>query len=350
MKYHKEVNMSDLIYEFVMGLKAGWFWFLAIALIFGGFVMLIKGADVFVSAASNLAKRIKIPAIVVGLTIVAFGTSAPELSVSAAAAISGSAGISVGNIVGSNIFNLLVILGLSAALKPFAINKMVVKRDVSFMLGSVFLLLAFTLLFGNSLGRTLLWFEGLVMLVIFIAYVVLMIRYEIRHQPVQKVEVQQKTEEKKINLPITLLFLVLSLAIIIVGGNLVNAGAKGVAVKIGVSETLAGLTICAFGASLPELITSIIAIRKNECEIVIGNVVGSNIFNVMLILGICSVISPLAIDLFSVIDIVIMVVLFVAFFIYCLLSKNVDRKAGITMVVLYAAYLTFIVLREYFWF
>ncbi len=345
--------MSDLIYDFIMGLSSGWGWGLLLLCVAVGFVMLIKGADVFVSSASNLAKLAKIPAIVVGLTIVAFGTSAPEASVSITAAVTGSAGISVGNIVGSNIFNLLVVLGLSAVFRPVILDKMVVKRDVLLMLASSFMLVLMAFIFGSGGNRALVWFEGLALLLIFIAYLVYMVRYEVKNTIIIEDEKTAQTEEKakkKTSLPLTLLWLILSLVVIVLGGNLVNVGAKGIAVKIGVSETLAGLTICAVGTSLPELVTSVIAIRKNESEIAVGNVVGSNIFNVMLILGVCSVITPLGIDLFSVIDMVIMAVLFVVFFIYCLLSDKVDRKAGIAMIVLYALYLTFIVLREYFWF
>ena len=258
--------MSDFIYEFIMGLKIGWFWVLAIVLIFAGFLMLIKGSDIFVSSASKLAKYIKIPAIVVGLVLVAFGTSAPELSISVSATISGSSGISVGNIVGSNIFNLLLVLGLSAALRPFAIDKKVAKRDVSVMLFSAVLLLVAAFLFGANGSKSLVWFEGLVMLILFVLYVVYMVRYEVKHTPPEVKKQMQESDEKKINLPLTLLLLVLSLAVIIVGGNLVNAGAKAVAVKIGVSETLAGLTICSVGTALPELVTSVIAIKKEKSK------------------------------------------------------------------------------------
>ena len=345
-RFLKGDKMSEFIYEFVMRIKEGWFWPLSIILIVTGFIMLVNGADIFVTSASRLAKYIKIPAIVVGLTLVAFGTSAPELSVSVAAAISGSSGISVGNIVGSNIFNLLLVLGISAVLKPFSIDKEVAHRDIPVMLFSSFLLLAASLLFGINGSKSLLWFEGLVMVVLFVLYVVYMVRYEVKHTPIEVKNQMKENANEKISLPLTILLLIASLAIIVVGGNFVNAGAKAFAVKIGVSETLAGLTICAVGTSLPELVTSVIAIRKNENDIAIGNVVGSNLFNVMLILGVCSVITPLGIDLFSLIDIAIMVVIFIAFFIYTMLSSKVDRKAGIVMIALYVAFLTFIVLRE----
>ncbi len=339
----KEKFMSEKLYNLIMGLENGWAWVLFIVCIAVGFVFLVKGADIFVNSASNLAKLAKIPAIVIGLTIVAFGTSMPEASVSITATVSGSAGISIGNIIGSNIFNLFFILGLSAIIKPVVIDRIVVKRDITIMLVSSYILVLAGFLFGSNGNRALVWFEGTVLLVIFVCYLIYMIRYETKHQIV----VETKPDEKKMSLPLTLVLLVLSLIAIVGGGTLVNAGAKGVAVKIGFSETLAGLTICAIGTSLPELVTSIVAMKKDETDIAVGNVIGSNIFNVMFILGLCSVISPLTVDLFALIDIVIMAVLFTVFFIYSLCKKDVNRWAGVSMLFLYILYFGFIVAREF---
>lgn len=339
----KEKIISEKLFNLILGLQSGWAWVLFILCIAVGFVLLVKGADVFVNSASNLAKLAKIPAIVIGLTIVAFGTSMPEASVSITAVATGNDGISIGNIIGSNMFNLFFILGLSAIIKPVVLDRIVVKRDITIMLVSSYILVLAGFLFGSNGNRALVWFEGVVLLVIFVSYLIYMIRYETKHQIV----VETKPDEKKISLPLTLLWLVLSLVAIVGGGTLVNAGAKGVAVKIGFSETLAGLTICAIGTSLPELVTSIVALKKNEADIAIGNVIGSNIFNVMFILGLCSIISPLAVDLFAIIDIVIMAVLFTAFFIYSLCKKDVNKWAGISMLIIYILYFAFIVAREF---
>lgn len=344
--------MTNFIYAFIFGLPSVWSYILAVLLIVLGFVMLIKGADAFIDSSSHLAKLLKIPAVIVGFTIVAFGTSAPELSVSISATGSGSAGIAVGNIVGSNIFNLLLILGLTSILKPVIFDKIIVKRDILVMLVSSYILLLSVFVFGNG-SNALMWFEGLVLLAIFIIYIVLMLRYEMKYQTTvlpQKKKKRKKTQDKERGLILTLVIFSLSLIIIIVGGSVLTASAKTIAVRLGVSEVLAGLTICAIGSSLPDFITSLIAIKKNEYEIAIGNIVGSNIFNIMCILSICSFITPLTMDLFAIIDIVVMVVVFTAFFIYAMLKDKIDKKAAITMVCFYVIYFAFIILREYFWF
>lgn len=336
--------MSEKLFNLLLGLSNGWAWVLFLLCIVVGFVLLVKGADVFVNSASNLAKLAKIPAIVIGLTIVAFGTSMPEASVSITATATGSAGISIGNIIGSNMFNLFFILGLSAIFKPVVLERIVVKRDITIMLISSYILLLSGFLFGSNGNRALVWFEGLCLLVIFVAYIVYMIYYETKYQ----IAIDTNYEaDKKISLPITIVLLVVSLVGIVLGGTLVNAGAKGVAVKVGFSENLAGLTICAIGTSLPELVTSIVALKKNETDIAIGNVIGSNIFNVMFILGLCSVISPLAVDLFAITDIVIMAVLFTGFFVYSLVKKDINKWAGISMMAIYVLYFAFIITREY---
>ena len=344
--------MTNFIYDLIFGLPSVWTYIVAAVLIVAGFFMLIKGADEFVDSSAHLAKLLKIPAVIVGFTIVAFGTSAPELSVSISATSSGSAGIAVGDIVGSNVFNLLFILGLTSVLRPVLLDRIIVKRDILVMLVSSYILLLSVFVFGNG-SNALMWFEGLVLLVIFIVYIVLMLKYEMKYQTTilpSKKKKRKKKQDKEKGFILTLVIFVLSLIIIIVGGSVLTASAKTIAVKLGVSEVLAGLTICAIGSSLPDLITSLIAIKKNEYEIAIGNIVGSNIFNTMCILSICSFISPITIDLFAIIDIVAMVVMFTAFFIYSMIKDKIDKKAGIAMVCSYILYFVFIILRECFWF
>ena len=344
--------MTNFIYDLIFGLPSVWTYIVAAVLIVAGFFMLIKGADEFVDSSAHLAKLLKIPAVIVGFTIVAFGTSAPELSVSISATSSGSAGIAVGDIVGSNVFNLLFILGLTSVLRPVLLDRIIVKRDILVILVSSYILLLSVFVFGNG-SNALMWFEGLVLLVIFIVYIVLMLKYEMKYQTTilpSKKKKRKKKQDKEKGFILTLVIFVLSLIIIIVGGSVLTASAKTIAVKLGVSEVLAGLTICAIGSSLPDLITSLIAIKKNEYEIAIGNIVGSNIFNTMCILSICSFISPITIDLFAIIDIVAMVVMFTAFFIYSMIKDKIDKKAGIAMVCSYILYFVFIILRECFWF
>lgn len=346
--------MTDSIYNFIKGQSSAMQWVLFIAAIVVGFILLVKCADIFVDSASNLAQIFKIPAIVVGLTIVAFGTSAPEASVSITAAISGSNGISVGNIIGSNIFNLFLILAVSALIAPVAIKRYLVKRDLVIMLISSFLMVCFAFLFGLNGQRALVWYEGLILLAIFVVYLVVMIRRELKHSKEKMHVVSEEFAKEELNTTkkqkngwLSLLFLVLSLVGIVVGGTFVNVGAKGVVVGIGASETLAGLTVCAIGTSLPELVTSIVAMRKHENDIAVGNVIGSNIFNVMLVLGVCSLIAPQGLDMFAVVDIIIMAVLFVVFMIYSIFNKQLGKKMAISMIIIYVIYFAFIILREY---
>lgn len=346
-----EQKMTDFLYGFIKGLSPALQWLMFIVATVIGFVCLVKFADIFVDSASNLAKIFKIPAIVIGLTIVAFGTSAPEASVSITAVINGSNGISVGNIVGSNIFNLFLILAVSALIAPVAIKRYLVKRDLMMMLLSSIMMVVFAFAFPAGENSALVWFEGLIMLVAFIIYLVVMIKREIAQSKIKMHTIDPEYAEKEFGKPkgiwITLLLIVISLVGIVVGGTLVNVGAKGIVVGIGASETLAGLTVCAIGTSLPELVTSITAMKKNENDIAVGNVVGSNIFNVMLILGVCSLISPLTLDLFAIIDIVIMFVLFAIFFIYSIFNKQLGKKMAIAMITIYVLYFAFIIIREY---
>lgn len=343
--------MTDTLYGFINCQSTALQWILFLIITIIGFILLVKCADIFVDSASNLATILRIPAIVVGLTIVAFGTSAPEASVSIMATVNNSNGISVGNIIGSNIFNLFLILAVSALISPVAIKRYLVKRDLMMMLFCSIMLVIFAFVFGSNGQKALVWYEGLILLVIFVSYLVFMIKRELKQMKVKTHIVSEDYAKEefgnKKNIWISLLFLVISLLGIIVGGTFVNVGAKGIVVNIGASETLAGLTVCAIGTSLPELVTSVTAMRKNENDIAVGNVVGSNIFNVMLILGVCSLIAPQTLDLFAIIDIIVMAVLFVVFMIYSILNNKLGKKMAISMIVIYVLYFAFIIIREY---
>ena len=342
---------------------------LYIVFIVGGMFGLIKGADAFVSGASGIAKKLKIPAIIIGLTIVSIGTSLPEASVSISSAIQGSADISIGNIVGSNMFNLLIVLGFSLVFVPIAINKKLVLKDFMLMLLSAVLLLIFAL-FGTSDNAYILSrIECGILFAIFIAYIVYSIiearkanKLATQNEKLLNENSNKETEqainqnsanssaenaEKENKMSKNIIYLVLGLLGIVIGGDFVVFGAQNFAIKVGMSEILVGLTIVAIGTSLPELVTSIVAAKKGENEIALGNVIGSNMFNVFFILGLTGLISPLTVSTNALIDIIIMTCVFVAFTIYSLFRKNLPKYLGYIMICLYVIYLTYIILRDF---
>lgn len=317
--------------------------FLNIVLVLVGFVLLIKGADFFVDGAASLAKKLKIPSLVIGLTIVAMGTSAPELAVSVSSSAIGANSMSVGNIIGSNIFNLLIVLGACAVITPVVVNKDVIKRDypVSILVVLIFGALMFIGTETNTLGRL----EAGIMLVLFVGYVIWTIMAAMKER---KNAVEEEKAEKFIWWKCAL-FLVGGIAAIVFGGTLVVDNAKALGMACGMSETLVGLTICAVGTSLPELVTSVVAARKGESDLAIGNVVGSNIFNVVCILGISGLISPITLDAVAFnnnfIDMLVLVGTSILGYIFCV-NKKITRGEGIVFIVLYIAYMVYAVLRE----
>ena len=267
--------------------------FLNILLLLVGFVLLIKGADFFVDCSSSIAKLLKIPSVVIGLTIVAMGTSAPEAAVSVSAGIQGSNEIAISNVVGSNIFNMLVVVGACALIKPFTLDKTILKRDFPVNIAASVLLLVFAFI-GSALGVI----DGIVMLVLMIAYITWLVIAAMKNR-------EESSEEIKTLSPVvSVIFIIGGIAAIIFGGNLVVENAKAIASAMGLSETFIGLTIVAVGTSLPELVTSIVASRIGENGLALGNVVGSNIFNLLFILGISSSITPIAVDSVAIFNIV----------------------------------------------
>ncbi len=314
-----------------------------------GFVALVKGADYFVDGSATLAKVFRVPSLIIGLTIVALGTSAPELAVSSTAALQGSNEIALSNVVGSNMFNLLVVLGACALFSTVPGNKDIFKRDFPFSIITTILVLVFTLsssAFSGGLlshnmadqagiiGRA----EGIVLIVIFIGYILWLIR----------AAKNNKTEESKEELmPVwkCALFIILGLVAIVAGGQAVVYSAKEIARALGMTETLIGLTVVAFGTSLPELVTSIVAARKKETGLAVGNVIGSNIFNLMLILGVSATLHPVAVNFASFFDLIILIFMSLITYIFLISKKELNRTEGIIMIAIYVAQIAFAIIR-----
>lgn len=310
--------------------------FLSIVMLVGGFFLLISGADYFVEGSSSLAKKMKIPPLIVGLTIVAMGTSAPELAVSISAAISGSNSLAVSNVVGSNMFNIMIVLGLCAAIKPILTNDSVAKRDYPISIAAILLFLLFIL--DGTLSRV----EAIILVAALIVYIIVSIRLE------QKGAKNAENEVPFAFSPLACTLGILGgIAGIVLGGNLVVDHAKFIATQAGMSETLAGLTICAVGTSLPELVTSITAARKGENDMAVGNVVGSNLFNVLGILGISGAITPIAVEATALIDGAILLAVCVISYIWYMTSKKMSRTEGVSLVALYVLYMGYIIVRNY---
>lgn len=294
-----------------------------------GFVMLVKGADWFVDGSSAIAKKFKIPQIVIGLTIVAMGTSAPEAAVSIAAALKGNADISVGNILGSNILNVLIILGLSALITPIAVLKSTIKTDIPFMIAITGLFLAF----GYD-GTISLW-EGIIFLVVFAGY--------LSYLFVLTKKDNNNTEEiKEMSVIKALLWTVIGLVLIVYGSDVTVDAATKIALALGLSERFIGLTIVALGTSLPELFTSVLAARKGNADIAIGNIVGSNIFNILFVIGISSIIIPVPFASSFRFDALVAIFAAALLLVCSLKDKKLKKWAGVLMLLSYAAYFAFI--------
>ena len=323
---------------------------LDVGILIAGFIALIKGADWFVDGAAALAKKLKVPGLIIGLTVVAMGTSAPELAVSTSAAIQGANEIAVSNVVGSNLFNTLMVLGICALIHPLPVGNSVLKRDFPVNLGVTFLLLIGScyMLFMNggllnysmadNVGLVSRWL-GLLLLVIFVCYIAYLI-HDARKNPAE-------TEEEYEDMPgwKCFLLIIIGIALIVAGGEAVVYGAKNIALAAGMTETLVGLTIVALGTSLPELVTSIVAARKGETGMAVGNVVGSNIFNVLLILGVSSAIHPIAVNAASVWDLYILIGIGILTYVFGLTKKSIKRPEGAVMVLLYFAAMAFAIVR-----
>ena len=311
-----------------------------------GFVCLIKGADLFVDGSSNVAKLLKVPSIIIGLTVVAFGTSMPEASVSISSALAGANELAVSNVVGSNIFNLLVVLGASALILPVCVQKDSVKKEIPFSLLCTVALLVTLILGKNEGGYTIGWIAGLVLLALFAFYMYWQISAALKARKSGAIE-EEVDDGKKISVWKSLIFIVIGIAAIILGGNWVVNGATSIAYKLGMSETLVGMTIVAVGTSLPELVTSMVAAKKGESDIALGNVIGSNIFNIIFILGFSALLSPITVGMEAIIDTVFAIIVTVVGLVFSATKLKFQRWEGAVFVVTYVAYLAYMILRAY---
>ena len=302
-----------------------------------GFVLLIKGADFFVEGSSSVAKKLRVPSIIIGMTIVAMGTSLPETSVSVSASIAAKNDLAISNVIGSNIFNLMVVCGICAVLCPLTVDGTTLKRDFPFSIVMAGLLMALGGIDG-VVGR----FDGILFLVLFVVFLLIMIYSAKKSRDNSAPE----ADEYKI-MPVwkCILYMVGGIAAIAAGGEMVVEGASDIARAFGMSENLIGMTIVALGTSLPELVTSVVAARKNELDMALGNVIGSNIFNILFVLGIASAISPISYTNENLIDSAVLIVMSMIVLIFCLPKKRLIRWNGVAMLALYAGYTAYIFTR-----
>lgn len=310
-----------------------------VLLLIVGMLLLIKGADFFVDGASAIAKALKIPTLIVGLTLVSLGTTLPESSVSIMTAIQGSSDMSIGNVVGSNILNTLLILGLGAIICPILINKDAKKFDIPILCALYVLLLAFA--FVITPYRLDRW-EGIILLVLLVSY----LTFLVLRAKKRSAEMTIEDEEKAKPIWLSLILIVLGVAGIVGGARLVIDNATIVAYTLGMSEKLVGLTILSIGTSLPELVTGIVAAVKKENDIALGNIVGACTLNIIFILGTCSTIVPLTVAVASVVDMLVMLGTGLILLVFVSTSKKLNRYHGIAMLTLYLVYLTYIIVRN----
>ena len=307
-------------------------------LLVGGFVLLIKGADFFVDGSSAVAKRLKVPAIIIGMTIVAMGTSLPETSVSVSASVLGKNDLAISNAVGSNIFNLMVVCGVCSLLCPMAVGKDTIKKDLPFSVLAAGVLLGL----GAFTGIVMRW-GGAVLLAMFAFFLYMMISSAKKAR--DSGELTEEDEYKIMPVWKCLLCIIGGGAAIAVGGKMVVEGASDIARAFGMSDNLIGMTIVALGTSLPELVTSIVAARKGEVDMALGNVVGSNIFNILFVLGIAATISPIAFTMQNTIDTAVLIAMSLFVLLLCAPKKKLVRWHGGLMLAVYAGYTTYIFMR-----
>ncbi len=308
------------------------------------FVALIKGADMFVDGAASMAKKLGIAPAIIGLTIVAMGTSAPEAAVSISASVGGANEIALGNVIGSNLFNLLVVLGFCMLMTKVPTTKEILVRDYPWNLIATAAVAVMIILFPLSDGKPAISrLEGIVLLVLFVVYIGYVVFKTIKNRTAVEDEVKTASWTKSI------IFLLVGISLVIVGGDAVVDSASAIAASFGMSPMLIGLTIVACGTSLPELVTSIVAAKKGECDMAVGNVIGSNLFNLLFILGMAGTINPIEVDLASgiFIDTVILLGTTLIMYAFSAHGTKLQKVKGGASVLIYAGYLAYIIMRSF---
>ena len=309
-----------------------------------GFFFLIKGADLFVDGAASIARKFNIPSMIIGLTIVAMGTSAPEAAVSITSSLSGQNDMSVANVVGSNFFNILVVLGVSSLISKLPVQKNTIKKDTPFLLIVSGLLLVF------GINKYISRIEGLILLIVFVYFLYSTVKMD---KSVTNLDSSSDNEialaesDTTTQTPIlkTVILSIIGILGIVIGGDMVVDSATSIATLFGMSANLVGLTIVAIGTSLPEFVTSIVAIKKGETEIAIGNVIGSNIFNILLVLGLATFISPITISTLALIDIIFMLCITILLYLFMKKDYSLLKKHGIILVGIYIVYMSYTIVR-----
>ena len=334
---------------------------LNIVLLLVGFVLLVKGADFFIDGSSAVAKRLKVPSIVIGLTIVAIGTSLPELAVSTVASAKGANALAFSNVAGSNIFNLLMVLGISSLFISVNVKKSILKREFPFLIIITAISLFFAgdvLWFGGIIGKVNIFkfkynneqlgeigrIDGIVLVLLFVFFIWWTVNYALKER--DKHINSSEIIEKQMSVVRCIIYIVGGAAGIVAGGELVVNSAKSIALAVGMSETLVGLTIVALGTSLPELVTSAVAAKKGEADLAVGNVIGSNISNLLMVLGVSATISPIPVTSMALIDTMILLIVTVIVFIFATTCKQIRLKEGIVLVLIYFAYMAYIICRQ----
>ena len=307
-----------------------------------GFVLLIKGADFAVSGGSGIAEHFRISPVIIGLTVIAFGTSLPEAAVSVTGSITGQSGIAVGNVLGSNLFNLLVVGGVSAMMQPMKVDRMLLKRDFPVSLLAVLFIAVFSAraFFSGQDSFTINLVGGIALLVIFAAFMALLFAEAKKDRAAA--EEPPKAER---SLPLNFLFTIGGLAAIVIGSDLVVDSATEIAYSFGLSETFVGLTIVSVGTSLPELVTSMVAAKKGSNEIALGNIVGSNIFNLLLVLGLAASIAPVTVPAYLFVDCILLTMVTLLAMFFCRNDRRFDRKEGALFFLIYIVYFIYIFIR-----
>lgn len=313
---------------------------LNVLLLIIGFVILIKGADMFVDGASGIASNFKVPKMLIGLTIVAFGTSAPEFAVSIKSILSESGDIVLGNVIGSNILNVLLILGVSSLFHSLKVKNTTTRKElpITLMITSAFAVLISDNIFDKNLSNSFTRGDGLVLILFFGVFLYYLVGMAMRRN-------NQENEENSISLKKAIVFTIIGLIEIVFGSNFVVDSASNIAKLIGVSERLISLTVIALGTSLPELVTSVTATRKGECDIAIGNVVGSNIFNVGVVVGIPTVLfGGIGTINFSYVDLIVMILSSLLLFVFSIKNEKISRCNGIVFLLIFLAYYSYVLI------